>query len=489
MEIAHKTYDEIVEKQHRKTINEILTKNPLLSQEQKNTLYRYEDFLESRQKQVYNSPFGYKRHLKPLTSFQSITSYLRDVIDFGEYLDKPYEEATRDDIDNYRTFLKKTPTLLRKKIKKAKKNGEDHTQIELDSNEIATYITQYTLESYCNLIKRFYIWLYNRDNLENGEVPYLVKHLQKTKELNKPKVIEPNRLIKPNEALKFVEVTNKPRDKAIMSLLFEANIRAGELVALNIGDVQDEGDFGFINVDGKTDKRRPGICDSLIYIRKWINEHPFKDNPNAPLFIGLSPNGMHGRLTRRGATHIVARVAKEIKFDKKYNLHFWRHSGIDDDYKSNKFNERDLKFRNGWSEKSEEHLRYVHYGEEESNRKYFEAKGIKISKENTISKALEPKICTKCKELYPSEEHLWKHPPTARFCLCGQVLDKDEIYKIKKLREDEKKFYSMLMSQQLSIKTETSKEFNESVVEMILKNPLLREKFNETLRENEVLHY
>lgn len=68
----------------------MIDNNPLLSEEQKNTLYLYQDFLESKQIQIYTSVRGKERELRALTSYQSLLTYIREIVNFGEFIEKKF---------------------------------------------------------------------------------------------------------------------------------------------------------------------------------------------------------------------------------------------------------------------------------------------------------------------------------------------------------------------------------------------------------------
>ena len=92
-------------------------------------------------------------------------------------------EAKKTDIDNYRNYLKRHTSEEAARDKICKKKGITickRNPLARKENKSETYISQYSVELYSNLIKRFYLWLYNRDNLVKGKVPKLVAHLQKT---------------------------------------------------------------------------------------------------------------------------------------------------------------------------------------------------------------------------------------------------------------------------------------------------------------------
>jgi ribosomal protein L40E len=82
------------------------------------------------------------------------------------------------------------------------------------------------------------------------------------------------------------------------------------------------------------------------------------------------------------------------------------------------FNERDLRIFAGWSATSDMPDTYLHYGEEEVDKKLRKIKGLQSDKESEKEvierRILEPRICPRCKI---------KNPATALYCNCGMGLD------------------------------------------------------------------
>ena len=101
----------------------------------------------------------------------------------------------------------------------------------------------------------------------------------------------------------------------------------------------------------------------------------------------------------------------------------------------NGFRERELRIFAGWSSDSKMSDIYLHYDEEEVEKKLRKMKGF-VEEEDEIkqiieSKTLEPKSCPRCQQ---------KNPATAKYCNCGMALDLKTIMKDTKKREtaDEK---------------------------------------------------
>ncbi|NQZ84411.1 MAG: tyrosine-type recombinase/integrase [Nanoarchaeales archaeon] len=485
----HKEYKDIVEEFYNRRIENLIEKNPLLNENNKKEMYLYVDFLESRTKQTYTDDYGRRFDYKIIGSKQSILRYVNNIIKFGEYIEKNLIDATKEDIDNYKINFKKTTTQQRIEIreKKLKSFG-----IEIPRNPLthkqrnkSPKISQKTIDLYLITIKRFYIWSYNKDNFVMGKIPKLVSNLQINNSSDNIKSIAPNEVLTPQDIKNLIGGTVGARNKCIISLLYESGARIGELVACNIGSIEDLGKYGFIKLDGKTGERRVILVNSLPYIRKLINEHKYKDELNAPLFLSMCYQNRFGRLSNVACQDIINRSAKLIKLNKKTNLHFFRHSKIDSLYRTQGLNERDLRIFSGWSENSNMYKRYVHYGEEAVSDKILKFHGIDINKTKKVDTAMDKRICVICEERFPERPELFEHSPEVRYCGCGAVLDENEAKKLHKLKEDELKFMKILMSPGIFNNLDVSKGLDNGLINSIMENPLLREKFEEIHKENE----
>ncbi len=116
------------------------------------------------------------------------------------------------------------------------------------------------------------------------------------------------------------------RDKAMLELLYASGMRISELVALNLGDVNTEGDY-FVRCFGKGRKERiiPLYEQIALVVKKYVEE----DRPK--LAHGKKEDAMFlnargERLTRQGFWQKLKEYAKSAGLGDKISPHTLRHS-------------------------------------------------------------------------------------------------------------------------------------------------------------------
>jgi integrase/recombinase XerD len=116
------------------------------------------------------------------------------------------------------------------------------------------------------------------------------------------------------------------RDRAMLELLYASGMRISELVALNLGDVNTEGDY-FVRcfVKGRKERIIPIYEQIAKTVKSYINEdrpklaHGRKDEA---LFL----NARGERLTRQGFWQKLKEYAKAAGLDAQISPHTLRHS-------------------------------------------------------------------------------------------------------------------------------------------------------------------
>ncbi len=326
-----------------------------------------------------------------VSSHLTIRGAIYTVKCFGEYIKRPLEGIEKEHIVDYLAFLKERG------------------------------LQDVTVGFYATGIRRFYVWMDGKDS----------KRVSWIKKVSTKRDLHEADLIQPSEINKIVGVCNNARDKAIISGLYDSACRISEWLGVRIRDLIFD-DYGAkVKVSGKTGTRTIRLIDSVPYLVEWLNQHPYKGDQNAYLWVGFASNH-YGERLYGGSVHTKLRTyAKRAGITKKIFPHLLRHSRLTWLAQKEGFNERDLRLFAGWSEISEMPNTYLHYGEEEVDKKLRHSKGLstegEMEQETAEREALQPKICARCHK---------QNPATALYCNCGMALDIKTIIEDTKKREE-----------------------------------------------------
>jgi integrase len=259
--------------------------------------------------------------------------------------------------------------------------------------------------SYAVTIKKFYKWLNGGD-----EYPKSVKWLRTTDKTNNKKL--PEDLLTEDEIKKMIEAANNPRDRALISVLWEGGCRAGELLSMRVKHVTFNNDITRITIQGKTGMRRIPLIDSTPYLAEWIENHPFKNDPDASLWLSIGTVNRNQSLEYFALRKMLQEVGKKAGIKKAINPHNFRHSRATT--LANRFTEAQMNEYFGWIQGSDISQVYVHLSGRDLDDAVLTLRGMK-PKDEKKEETLAPKKCTRCGTINKS---------TGKFCTrCGAVLD------------------------------------------------------------------
>ncbi len=227
-------------------------------------------------------------------SSNTLSSYLRDIRQFGEYLDSHedvgYAEADEDALGNYITWLRN--------------NGKSVATV---SRNIAS-------------LKCFYSYLVSQRMVNTNPTGKLVpdKTTQKLPQILTSKEVE--------LLLEQPECTDMKgyRDKAMLELLYATGIRVSELISLNISDVNLNA--GVIRCVSH-DKERiipmyPAAIKALSEYMEFVRPQMIARDDEQSLFVNVSGE----RMSRQGFWKIIKSYQAKAHIEKDITPHTLRHS-------------------------------------------------------------------------------------------------------------------------------------------------------------------
>lgn len=220
---------------------------------------------------------------------------------------KQVEGCSEKTLKYYRTTLSKMITKINKSIR------------QVETNDIRSYISNYenisnagkvTLDNIRRIISSFFTWLEDEN--------YIVK--SPARRIHKIRTGKTVKDVYSDEELEQMrDSCTNSRDLAIIDILSSTGIRVGELVNLNITDVDFE--KRECVVLGKGNKQRKVYFDARtkIHLYEYVtNRH---DKTNA-LFVSLY--NPHHRLSIRGIETILHKIGSNLKSTKVHPHKFRR---------------------------------------------------------------------------------------------------------------------------------------------------------------------
>lgn len=172
------------------------------------------------------------------------------------------------------------------------------------------------------IIKRYWKWLKGNDE----QYPEEVKWIKAGMARNKRPLPKAEDLLTEEDIAKLLEHAKTIRDRAFISTLWETGTRISELGNLTLGDVRFDQLGGILSVNGKTGPRRVRIIQSVPHLSRWIDQHPNKGRPNAPLWVVASNYGRGNRILYQALRTTLRRVSRAAGIKKRVNPHAFRHA-------------------------------------------------------------------------------------------------------------------------------------------------------------------
>lgn len=326
-----------------------------------------------------------------------VSKYLDTLRRISDMLGKPFEEVTVDDIKSlvYRV-------------------------------ERSDY-SPWTKHDYKVALKRFYKWLKGRGEEYPPEVKWIKTTLKAGDELL------PEDLLTEEEVMRLVEACDNPRDKAFIMTLYESGARIGELGSMLIRDVKFEEGYTALTLKGKTGARRVIVVAATPYLMYWIQNHPLKNKPDAPLWVNMGTVNRYKAMSYPALAKILKVAAEKAGLKKKVHPHKLRHSRAT--FLASKLTEAQMNQVFGWRQGSKMPSVYVHLSGRDLDDAILGVYGLRKREESEPK--LKPKTCPRCNTLNQLD---------ARFCIkCGLALDIKAALEVEEARRTTDSIMDILM--------------------------------------------
>jgi integrase/recombinase XerD len=338
-----------------------------------------------------------------------------------------YHELLTRDLSKGRVFkylytLHNIAKILKNPFVKTTKKGIAELIRELEERNYADW----TKHDYKVVLKVFFRWLKKSD-----EYPDEVKWVKTTVKNHNTL---PEEVLTEDDVRKLVEAATNLRDKAFILVLYESGCRIGEILTLRIRNVRFDDYGAILIVSGKTGDRRVRIIASAPKLAQWLENHPQRNKPEAPLWVVVGTRNRGAMLSYAAAKATLKKTAKRAGLKKRVYPHLFRHSRAT--FLANFLTEAQLKQHFGWVQSSDMASIYVHLSGRDVDNTLLKLQGIKTDKQEK-EVALKTVLCQRCNE---------KNSPSSKFCMrCGSPLRVDDAFKMDETRRKADRLMSALV--------------------------------------------
>ena len=221
----------------------------------------------------------------------------------------------------------------------------------------------------------------------------------------------------------MLDAASNYRDQAAIAVSWDLGARPMEFQALRVGDIVDHKHGMKISVDGKRGQRSPLIIPSVPYLKRWLDIHPAKHTPTAPLWSKLKTSE---ELSYKMFLKMIKKPARKAGID-HVAINYRRMRKSSASYLANQnVNQAHLEDHHGWTRGSDIASRYVAVFGEANDREIARAHGMDVEADETDPTA--PIKCVRCSQDTPRERPacVW----------CGQALDHKAAEAVDEQRDD-----------------------------------------------------
>jgi integrase len=275
------------------------------------------------------------------------------------------------------------------------------------------------------ILRIFYRWVKTGSRLKkpNEIDPYEIQGITLGKVKDK---IAREDLLDDDDLEKLLKACGEnERDRCFIDVHTESGNRPGETLSLRIKDVKTDEHGAIINVIGKTNARPVRLIRSVPNLLTYLRNHPYKNDPDAPLWIMIDPDDYGRPMTYYAARAMILRRVKNAKMSKKVYLNLFRHSEATKT--ANYMTEAQMRKRHGWTATSKMPSRYVHLINSDVENAIFKHYGITKNEE---IKPDAPIKCQFCDMFNPHDSEVCSK--------CVKPLDLKTAMKIDEKAQDEK---------------------------------------------------
>ncbi|MDD5614988.1 MAG: site-specific integrase [Candidatus Methanoperedens sp.] len=228
-----------------------------------------------------------------------------------------------------------------------KKDIDSITEEDFDDMIDGLEIKKKNTSNYKKVVKKFFGWI------KEGNPPRWIKELRLPQHKTP---VQPGDLLEQKEIMIMLDECRHPRDKAFIAVHLDSCMRVGAIGTMRIKSVEETVSGGILymsttsrNLKTATPKPIP-ITWSMGYLRAWLDVHPDKNNPEAPLWVSLKGEKIVA-MTYPGLVAMLNRILKRTGLKKKVHFHLFKHQKVTDMIKKG-YSDREIRYQASWSANS-----------------------------------------------------------------------------------------------------------------------------------------
>jgi len=339
----------------------------------------------------------------------------------------------------YVNMLRTASLMLRVPWRRAKRRDIEDLMVKLADHEIVNVRTKemrhYSAETMADfhmVVKRFQKFVRYGDTDKETPYPDEVRWLRKNvKESERRAPL----FFTDQEVEDMIKAVDALRDKAFVATYGEMGGRPAEFLLLHVGDVTFDDNGAVVHIrQGKTGWRTLRLISSVAYLADYLSTHPYRNDPNAPLWLTTSTNHLGEPMSWVAASKLVKEAGAKAGIKKeRCHMYMFRHGSATRNARF--LTDAEMRLMFGWSPNSKVPGRYIHLSGGDLDQKYQQVYGSGRPVEPP-KPSFAPIICPRCRE---------RASPGMLYCpRCATPLDQEERAKIAVQEESTKKEVSEL---------------------------------------------
>jgi site-specific recombinase XerD/RNA polymerase subunit RPABC4/transcription elongation factor Spt4 len=271
-----------------------------------------------------------------------------------------------------------------------------------------------TLLTYKSIIKKFFKVVYGNNEYYPDAVRWIKLKVSKDKQREEEQ-LSYDQFLTEDEIKVLIDTANTIQRKALIAVGYETGARPEELLNIRIKDILFDSKGAKVILRGKTVERVTRVIAYVSLLKQWLSIHPFKNDPNAYLWLSEATNHRWRPLGLRSAEKMFKDIMKQAGIQKRPRLYILRHSRAT--HLANKLTEAQMCSYFGWQLGTKVVQRYIHLAGVRTDDALLELAGVKVDKDNNGS-ALKVRYCKRCNEMLS---------PNHEFCTRCGYSDKDAV--------------------------------------------------------------